>query len=218
MTKDGAHSNTALQHERRVHRMLMLASGFTLLVCSYWGVFFSLRGIWTIASLDAVCIGLSLWTIWLLRHQQLRSATHLMVSMMYVIMSLNAAFMDVPSAEVPRSAHTWLLGFGVLSVVLVREEPRWLRHGVPLLFILTWAVFASTNGGPHTTLAVPEEVRRQGVWVNHAFAAGLIYCALWVIQADVAERRQQATELERALMQGELLLHFQPQVGAGGQV
>jgi len=212
MPRDLKPGESASLHERRVHRMLTLGCGFTLLLCSYWGALFALHDLWAIVPLDVGSIALALWTLRLVQRWQLRRATYLLSAVMYGVMTLNAGLIDLPTPDIPRSAHSWLLGYALMSVLLVREEPPWLRHGVPLLFLVTWCVFASLNVGTHTILAIPEEVRRREVWTVNVGVALLIYAALWVIQADLVERDEAHDELKRALLNDELQLHFQPQV------
>ncbi len=205
-------------HERRVRRMLLLGSGLTAVFCVGWGTFFSLHGNRAIAALDLVCILLSALTFHLVQRGRIRQAARLLSGVLYGVMTFNAAYLDVPSLGVPRSAHAFLLGYAVVAVLLMRDEPPWLRHGVPLLFLCTYAVLASSNAGPQTAFMLPDSVRAPGVWINHGFVVALVYGALWIIQADVALRNGQGRELERALLQGELLLYLQPQVGEDGRI
>jgi EAL domain-containing protein (putative c-di-GMP-specific phosphodiesterase class I) len=169
-------------------------------------------------ALDVLCIVLCGVTVALVRQGQMRSASRLMLAVLYVVATFNATVIDVPTAEVPRSAHGFLLGLGVAACLLMRDERPWLRHAVPLLFLVTFALLAGTNLGPDTSLALPDSVRAQGVWINQGITVLLTYASLQVMQADLAERRGIETELRDALLRDEFLLHYQPQVGAGGQV
>jgi EAL domain-containing protein (putative c-di-GMP-specific phosphodiesterase class I) len=69
-----------------------------------------------------------------------------------------------------------------------------------------------------TPFALPDSVRAGGVWVNNAIAMATVFAALWVIQNDLAERNSMEGELRDALVRGELLLHYQPQVTMGGRI
>jgi EAL domain-containing protein (putative c-di-GMP-specific phosphodiesterase class I) len=106
----------------------------------------------------------------------------------------------------------------VMSCLLTRDEPAWLRHGIPGLCLVTYLAFASSNLGWVTPFALPDSVRAGGVWVNNAIAMATVFAALWVIQNDVAERNSMEGELRDALVRGELLLHYQPQVTMGGRI
>jgi diguanylate cyclase len=137
-----------------------------------------------------------------------------MMSTMYVVLCVNAVLLDIPTSEIPRSSHSFLIALGVVACLLMREEPVWLRRGVPLACLATYVVLASTHLGWVTAYALPESVRASGVWINHGVAMVAVLLVLHVIQNDVAERSRLEGELRDALMRGELLLHYQPQVTA----
>jgi EAL domain-containing protein (putative c-di-GMP-specific phosphodiesterase class I) len=205
-------------HQRRVRRMLLLGSAIIGATCLLWGSFFALRGDWFIVAIDVATLGLAVVTASLTWHGHLRQASRLMIAVLYVVLCLNALVYDIPTAEVPRSAHQFLLALGVMSCLLTRDEPAWLRHGIPALCFVTYLAFASSNLGWITPFALPDSVRAGGVWVNNAIAMATVFAALWVIQNDVAERNSMEGELRDALVRGELLLHYQPQVTMGGRI
>jgi hypothetical protein len=208
----------AAMHQRRVRRMLLLGSAIIGATCLLWGIFFALRGNWLIVAIDVATLGLAAVTASLTWRGHLRQASRLMIAVLYVVLCLNALVYDIPTAEVPRSAHQFLLALGVMSCLLTREEPAWLRHGIPGLCLVTYLAFASSNFGWVTPFALPDDVRAGGVWVNNAIAMATVFAALWVIQNDVAERNSMEGELRDALVHGELLLHYQPQVTMGGRI
>ncbi|MBC7993467.1 MAG: EAL domain-containing protein [Rhizobacter sp.] len=205
-------------HALRVRRMLFLGSAITAVTCLLWGTFFAVRGDWFIVAVDVATITLAGTTAWLTYRGRLRAASRLMLAMMYVVLCINAAVLDIPTAEVPRSTHVFLLALGVVSCLLIRDETVWLRRGIPLVCFATYLVFASSRIGWVTPFAMPDAVRSGGVWANNAVALIVVYLALHVIQNDVAERNVMEIELRDALVHGELLLHYQPQVAAGERV
>ncbi len=199
-------------HRRRVRRMLWLGSGIALSTSLGWAIFFLLRGDWFVVGFDLVTaalagvIALATW------RGKTRAASHLLIATMYVVLCVNAALLDIPTTQIPRSSHSFLIALGVVSCLLMREEPAWWRHGVPLVCLATYVVLASTQLGWVTVYALPESVRANGVWINHGMAMMTVLLVLHVIQNDVAERSRLEAELRDALMRGELLLHYQPQV------
>lgn len=205
-------------HLRRVRRMLLLGSAIIGGTCLFWGSFFALRGNWLIVAVDIATLGLAVATATLTWQGRLRQASRLMIAVLYVVLCINALVYDIPTAAVPRSTHQFLLALGVVSCLLTREEPAWLRHGIPLVCFVSYLAFASSNLGWVTPFALPDSVRAGGVWVNNAIAMATVFAALWVIQNDVAERSGMESELQDALVRGELLLHYQPQVMAGDHV
>ena len=69
-----------------------------------------------------------------------------------------------------------------------------------------------------TPYALPDEVRAGGTWVNNILAALTLYLVLHVMQADVAARNALEDELRAGIDAQQLVLHYQPQIGAEGQV
>lgn len=200
-------------HQRRVLRMVLLGSAVTAADSLCWGIFFSLRGEWLPVGLDLASLVLAVCVAALARAGHLRAASRLLVAVLYVLLCFSAGVLDVPSADVPRSMHQYLLALGVVSCLLTREEPAWLRHGIPLLCFGTYVCFASTNAGWVTPFALPDSIRAGGTWINQAVALGVVFAALHVIQADVSGRNDLESQLRDALLHGDFLLHYQPQVG-----
>jgi EAL domain-containing protein (putative c-di-GMP-specific phosphodiesterase class I) len=205
-------------HQRRVSRMLLLGSAVTAAASLFWGAFFVQRGDWLAVGLDALAVALAATTVLLTRRGHLRAASRLLIAVLFLVLSFNALVFDIPTLAVPRSAHQFLLALGVVSCLLTREEPAWLRHGIPIACFLAYLGFSATNVGWLTPLALPESVRIGGNWLNAAIALATIYAALQVMQSDVAKRNQRANELRDALLHDELQLHYQPQVDAGDRV
>ena len=205
-------------HRRRVKRMLLLGSGVALATCVGWGTFFALRGDWFVVGFDVVTAGLASAIAVITWRGHARLASYLLVATMYAVLCVNAALLDIPTQAIPRSAHAFLIALGVVACLLMRDEPAWLRHGVPLLCLATYVVFASTPVGWASPYALPESVRASGVWVNHGVAMLAVLLVLHVIQNDAAERSRLEGELRDALVRGELLLHYQPQVTADGRI
>jgi EAL domain-containing protein (putative c-di-GMP-specific phosphodiesterase class I) len=199
-------------HRRRMRRMLLLGSAILGLTSLFWGGFFAWRGYWTTASLDVVSVVLAATVARLTLDGHLRAASRLLVAALYVVLCIVALVFDIPTPQVSRSMHQFLLALGVVSCLLTRDEPAWLRHGIPLVCFATYTVFACTPLGWETTLALPDSIRWVGNWINHAVALVTVYAVLYVIQNEVADRQGLEGELEGAMLRGELLLHYQPQV------
>lgn len=199
-------------HERRVRRMLLLGNGITAATSIFWGVFFALRGNWFTVGLDLIAVAMATTSVLLMRRGHTRAASLLLIGVLYGVLLINAALFDVPTPAVPRSAHQFLLALGILSCLLMRQERPWLRHGIPLVCMLTYLAFAATNLGWVTPLVLPESIRAPGAWINHAIAVATVYATLLVVQTDVAERNGLEAELRDGLVRGELLLHYQPQL------
>lgn len=205
-------------HRRRVRRLLLVASAGIAFIGVLWGVIFAISGHWPMVWLDIVTTVVATGTGMLTLRGHVRTASRTLMVLLYVMVCFNATFADLPTAEVPRSVHHYLLVLGVMSALLTRDEPAWVRHGAPLVYLLTYMVFASTNAGIPSQLVMPESVRVYGVWVNGIISALTVVLTLHIIQTDAAQRSQLQADLGRALLNNELSLHYQVQVDQEGRI
>lgn len=208
----------AATHQRRVRRLLLLGCAILAIDCLGWGVFFALRGDWLTAALDGGLVALAAGTAAMVRAGHTRNASRLLIAVLYAVLCFNAAVLDVPSAAVPRSMHQYLLALGIVSCLLTRDEPAWLRHGIPLVCLATYLGFASSNAGWVTSLALPDAVRAGGAWVNNGIALVVVFATLHIIQSDVSVRNAMEVELRDALLNDQFTLYYQPQVDADHRV
>ena len=208
------------KHQRRMQLMLSLGSILLMLmlIAAGWGVFFAIKGLWTVVVLDLGMAATGAAALVMSRRGSLRNASLLLLGNLFVAIGAICVFMDVPSAEVPRATHHFYLSLGACAYLLFRGERPLLRHGVALLFFAAFAVFASSDVAIVTSYALPDEFRVGGNWVNNILALLTLYLVLHVMQADVAARNALEDELRAALDEQQLVLHYQPQIGADGQV
>lgn len=207
-------------HQRRVRRVLLVGSAIMAAYSLFWGGYFGLQGHGLMAIMSAATLGLAGATCWLVKQDRLRRASWMLMAVLFGLLCFSAAVMDVPTAEVPRTAHQFLLALAVVSGLLMRDEKPWLRHGGPALCFLAYLGFA--GGGSDfavaSELALPSEVRRHGGWVNLVASLLILYLTIKVIQDDNVERNSMEGELLDAMVHGDLALHYQPQVNSQGHV
>ena len=205
-------------HLRRVRRMLVHGSATAAGLSLAWGVYFGLHGNWLVVSLDIIALALSMLDIVLVRRGRLRLASHLFVAVIYALLVVTALMIDIPNAAVPRTMHLFLLPLAACACLLVRNEPAWLRHGIPGVCLATFVLLAGTSWHVPNSFALPDSIRAVGMWIDIVFAMTTLYGSVLVILAEVAERNGVELELRNALIRGELLLHYQPQVAGDGKV
>jgi hypothetical protein len=131
-------------HRRRVQWMLWMGGSLMVLIGLVWGIFFGFRGDWVIVAMDGAMVLCGVLVLVLTQRAQTRSASLLMLGSLFLVICIVAAVLDVPSAQVPRSTHHYLLALLVCSFVLLRGESRWLYHGIPLLCFAAFLVFSMT--------------------------------------------------------------------------
>jgi EAL domain-containing protein (putative c-di-GMP-specific phosphodiesterase class I) len=205
-------------HLRRVRRVQLLGSAMTALVGTIWGTFFVFRHDWLIVGLDMVAIAMSALCVAMVQRDMLRQATLLYMAVVYTLLCFTSALIDIPTPAVPRSMHLFLLPMAACSCLLLRNERPWLRHGFPLLCLATFTLFDCTNAHLESPWALPDSIRSYGIWVDQSLSLLSLYGGITVIVADVAARSGAELELRNALIRGELLLHYQPQVCEDGTV
>ena len=205
-------------HLRRVRRMLVHGSATAAGMGVAWGVYFGLHQNWLVVTLDVIAVALSMLDIALVRRGRLRLASHLFIAVIWSLLVVTALMIDIPTASVPRTMHLFLLPLAACACLLVREERAWLRHAVPGVCLATFVLLAGTNLHVANAYALPDSIRAVGLWIDIVLAMGTLYGAVLVILAEVAERNGVELELRNALIRGELLLHYQPQVARDGQV
>lgn len=206
------------KHRSRVRRMILGHSAATAVVSSYWAVYFAFTGLWIVVGLQLLAVGAAAVTTSLALHGRMRLASRVLIVAIYLLVCFGAIFIDPPVAGVNRSIHHFLIATGVMSCLLMRAERMGLRRLVPMTCFLTWAAFSSFELGIATSIALPVAARAHTGWVNCFAAILMVYAALHVILTDAAERSAEEGELREALLRGDLLLHYQPQVDAEGQL
>ena len=205
-------------HLRRVRRMLVQGSATAAGLSLAWGISFGPHENWLTVALDVCAMALSALDIVLVRRGQLRAASHLFVAVILALLVVSALMLDIPTAQVPRTMHPFLLPLAACAGLLMRDEPRVLRHGIPGLCLAAFAVLAGTSLHVPNQFALPDSIRSVGLWVDIVSATAILHFAVLLILADVAERNGIELELRNALIRGELLLNYQPQADESGRV
>jgi EAL domain-containing protein (putative c-di-GMP-specific phosphodiesterase class I) len=208
----------ALIGERRERRMRLLASLVLLLIGSFWGIFFSLRGEWGIVLMDLLMIlcGLSVFILTL--RNRVRLANLLLFGVIILVIVGTTLFMDPHTAAAPRATHLYLLPLAVASLMAFRDERLWLRYGVAVMCLSLFTVLASSTWSPTSAYNQPDEVRVIGSWIQSVAAMLMLFALLHILQSDAAERSMLDRDLHAALGEQQFVLHYQPQLNSTGKV
>ena len=203
---------------RRVRHMLVRGCITTAALGLSWGIFFSLHEDWLIVALDVCTLALSVQGLVLVRQARLRLASYVYIAVVYFLLCITAVVIDVPTAQVPRTMHVFLLPLAACACLLLRDEKPVLRHGIPSICLLTFVAFGGTSLHLSSAFALPDSIRSVGMWVDLLASMVILYLTLLAILNEVAERNGIELELRDALIRNELLLHYQPQVDAQGRL
>jgi EAL domain-containing protein (putative c-di-GMP-specific phosphodiesterase class I) len=208
----------ALVSQRRERRMRLLASLLMLVMGVFWGVFFSLRGVWGIVLMDMALVLCGLGVFLLTLGNRARSANLLLFGALIVIIVFSTLALDAPSAAAPRATHLYLLPLAVAALMAFRDEHLWLRYGVALLCLLPFIWLASSSWGPVSPYNLPDEVRVVGSWVQGVASISMLFMLLHILQTDAAERSELDRDLRIALRDEQFVLYYQPQLDSANRV
>ncbi len=210
-TQFGAMREVGAQHQKRARLMMIVGSLASLAISAHWAFFFFVRGIEGIAAYNLGASVASALALWLTMHGKTRVGAWLMISVMSASIGFSSIALDIPTSELPRTAHMFFLPLAVASMLLLRHERAWIRQAVPLFCVTAFFVFSTTGDLWQSPFALPREIRLVGTPVN-ALAAFLCLCLLlYVMQRDMVERNELEIELQGALVRGEMQLYYQPQ-------
>ena len=121
---------------------------------------------------------------------------------------------DIPTAAVPRTMHLFLLPLAACACLLVRDEPPLLRHGIPAACLASFVAAGRHRPARAQRIRAARLDPLGGHVGRHRVRDDDAVRRVLVILAEVAERNGIELELRNALIRGELLLHYQPQVDA----
>jgi len=125
---------------------------------------------------------------------------------------------DLATSKVPRTSHIFFLAMGMATFLMFKGEGWWLRHGLMLMSFLAYVFFASSSTGWPQGEPVPDTLRGPWAWGINVFGLVVLYALLVVMQSSMAERHSLSIDLRNAMANRQFVLHYQPQVGAQGQI
>lgn len=205
-------------YQRRAWRLLAFANAFTLPSGALWCAMLLTAGQALAGVLHGVLAASCAANLSLLAQGRLRLAGRLTVGMLLVFLVYNAIWLNPVVPGLPRSAHQYLLALGVISLLITRDEPPWLRQGVPLLCLAAYVGLAGSSFSLSTAPLLSGAALTAGAWFDHAAAATTVWAVLHVLQSDATRRDGAESELRDAILRDELELHYQPQVDQAGHL
>ena len=138
-------STVALKHDQRVVRLLLLTSLTMAVLACGWAVYFAYRQQTLLVGYDLIVALAAVAAMVLTRHGCHRLALYLVLGTSFVAIFISAAFLDLPSLELPRGIHGLFLPLGVGAFAAMRKAPTWSRHGFSIACFAAYAFFAGVN-------------------------------------------------------------------------
>jgi EAL domain-containing protein (putative c-di-GMP-specific phosphodiesterase class I) len=183
-----------------------------------WAMLFSTLGNQQLGLMQA---GTALVAIasWFLAHRgMLAKALLLTQAAFLVLIVLLCLIFDVPSAEVPRVSHLFLLVLALMGYLNYKRQPSHLQLGLIGLCLLCFVGLSSNALAMPLASPIPEEIRFFGSWVNAAIATALLAGGIYLFQYELEHEDRRADALKAALWGKQFELFYQPQVDVTGRV
>lgn len=215
-----AHRKSGLgaKHMRRVTLLLTVCGWLTAVMTLGWALaLLHLIG-WQAALIPAPGVLAGGLAVWFASRGRPYLGGAIQCGALYVVVCLTCVFLDQTTAQMPRTAHLFLVPLATGMYMGLRGAPKVWRHGIVAFIFLTFVVLGCTSlvGQPAHNLS--DELRTIGGKVNTLAAALAMYLAMHIMQADVEARNAYEADLREAIRLGQLALHYQPQVDQDGQM
>ena len=178
-------------HQRRVRLLILAMAWASVIVGVFWAVFFAFRGDWPVAASDTLLTLAGVASLRMVQRNHLRRAAIVLVVSLLIRIFFMSAMLDVPTQEIPRSLHHFLLPVGLAAYLMLKHEPPWLRDGLAWGCLATVVFLGSTDFSLSTSYSMPDEIRGPGTWANNFCAMGLTFLLLHLFVTDIdrLERR-----------------------------
>lgn len=212
----------------RIKVAIQLVAVVCMLTGFGWMMFFIAAEQWFVVWLDVLLAAIGLVAYFLVCSSRMRIAAFLLFSGLFCVLVVMSAFLDVPGTGVsgrgvPRVVHLYFLALAFLAYLILQNERGWVRFGVIIIYLAAFVAFSTGNfilplSGTGFDMALSEDIRAVGAWVNGILATGMLCLILYVMQSDFALRTQISKELSIALWDHQFVLYFQPQVDGNGRI
>ena len=205
-------------HQRRVRMMLWIASILMVSIGIGWASFFAQRGVWVIVAVEMCMAILGVVVACLTQLRRTRLAFFVVLVTVYASICAFGLVFDIPDAQVPRSTHHYILVLALAAMLVLRDEPYWMRQGVVGLLFVSYVAMASTTWGFQTPYLIPHEVRISGTWINTALAMLGLYSLVHIMVTEISETSALEVDMRRGINREEFFLVYQAQVTNDGKV
>lgn len=207
-----------LRRSRRALRLLLATGTIMLLLGLGWCVFFFLQGARFVALTELALALMGVAVIATARVGRVRMSSWMAFIGLFVFVCLFSARLDVQTAEIPRTTHLFLLVLAGCAFHVFRSERPWLRYGCVGVFLAAFVVFAAMPEGLPGLYAIPDHVRRVGIWINLVSVVLSLLVVMHLQESDIVAHRALHRSLRDALSSRRFALFYQPQIDAGGRI
>ncbi|MET0328214.1 MAG: EAL domain-containing protein [Luteimonas sp.] len=206
------------RRNRRALRLLSATGAIMLALGLGWSAFFVAHGAALVALTEVGLATLGIAVVVATRRQHVRLAAWMAFLGLFVFVCLFSLRLDLQTADIPRTTHLFLLVLAGAAHHVFRNERAWLRYGCVCLFLAAFVVFAAMTEGPPSRFAIPDHVRRVGIWINLLTVVASLLVVMHLQESDSAAHRALHRSLRDALVAQRFVLFHQPQIDAQGRI
>ena len=179
----------------RMRLVLMASSSLMICLGTVFTVYFTVCDALPLVVTNVALVALGLALAMLQEHQgpqdqqRQRWAVIGMVVGLLLIFWMTSAFMDIPTAAVPRSTHYWFLPLSLGAYFLLRDENSWIHLGLPVACLAAFVVMAGSRWG-FVTQYVLLDADRPPPWLVCMSALGVLYLLVHILVGDIKGLQQ----------------------------
>ena len=175
------HAALELRQSRRTLQLLRASGAIMLLSGASWALFFGWHGAHVVAATEAALALLGLAVLLAARPQRVRPVAWLAFAGIFAFLCVFSALLDVPTTQIPRSSHLFLLVLAACAHHVFRGEPAALRYGFLVLVLATFVALAAQPQSTPPAFAIPDPLRRGAIWANLGIVAASLLVVLSLI-------------------------------------
>ena len=205
-------------HTRRIKAILLGAAIIISALGTGWCIGFMIAGKPVLAGLHVAMAGSGILMLWLIARGRLRTTALLAAHILPVFVATFCLFDNVPPG-LPRATHLHFLPVAVGCYFVFRQQGVYLKFVIPAACLAAFLAFGNMPLAIRdSALIIPPGAAEIAVWANSITAlCGLVLTVVFM-NADLTVRRRMEDEMRRAIVNGEFVLHYQPQIHGDGHV
>ncbi len=207
----------AAQYSSRLILAYKIAALAVSTLSVFWALVFAWQGRSELAASQIVLTLLCLTSVKLANAGKVTTSLYLtQVALLLYVFGLCLVF-DVPNLAIPRVSHIFLLPLALVGYINFRSNKSPVQAALVGLYLLSFAILASTNYALPFANPIPDETRTYGVWINAIIATALSAICVYALQVKLERSDLLTRNLRDALWREEFHLHYQPQVDLSGR-
>lgn len=206
------------RHSRRLIVCYKVATMAVMVIALFWAAIFAWWQQWSIVVAELLLSGVGGVGWLLITSGRLNSALLITQSAVLAFVTWFSLMFDVPSAEIPRVTHLYLLFLALLGYINYLRRNSKIQIAIITAGLGAFVALSSTTHALPFAQTIPDSIRSSGVWVNGVLATMLMWGAIYALHREFSRSKSLVPELRNAVRKGEMELYFQPQIDLAGTI